>query len=91
MGGDNVEYILGKVGQSDVLDCVTAINSTLEKYPSLDPQKVNLSGGSHGGFLNAHLSGQYPVRINSFPCIVYNKIGYYHHGPDSESVRMNCE
>lgn len=60
-GGDNVEYILGKVGESDVLDCVTAINVSLKKYSWLNPKKVCLYGGSHGGFLNAHLSGQHPV------------------------------
>lgn len=65
MGGNNVEYLLGKIGKSDMLDCVTAITTALEKYPWLDPQKVAIHGGSHGGFLSAHLSGQYPVRNQS--------------------------
>lgn len=61
MGGDNVDYLLGKVGKVDIEDCVTAIDEALKKYPWLDPKKVNLFGGSHGGFINAHLTGQYPV------------------------------
>ena len=61
MGGDNIEYILRKVGESDVLDCITAIETTLKKYPWLNPEKVAVVGGSHGGFLAAHLSGQHPV------------------------------
>lgn len=51
MGGDNVEYILGKVGESDVLDCVTAINTSLKKYSWLDPKKVCLFGGTFCYFL----------------------------------------
>lgn len=61
MGGNSIEYILGRVGQSDVLDCVTAINAAIKKYPWLDPRRVSLCAGSHGGFINAHLSGRYPV------------------------------
>lgn len=63
LGGDNVEFLLGKVGEADVFDCVTAINVSLKKYSWLDSKKVTLFGGSHGGFLNAHLSGKYPVMI----------------------------
>ncbi|XP_074102396.1 acylamino-acid-releasing enzyme isoform X1 [Cotesia typhae] len=59
MGSDNVEYLQGRVGTTDVIDCVTATQEALEKYPWLDPERVGLSGGSHGGFLVAHLSGQY--------------------------------
>ncbi|XP_057327094.1 acylamino-acid-releasing enzyme-like isoform X1 [Microplitis mediator] len=59
MGSDNVEYLQGRVGTTDVIDCVTATKQALNKYPWLDPQRVGLSGGSHGGFLVAHLSGQY--------------------------------
>ncbi|XP_058810681.1 acylamino-acid-releasing enzyme-like isoform X2 [Phymastichus coffea] len=67
LGGDNVEYIIGRVGESDVLDCVTAIITALGKYPWLDPKKIAVHGGSHGGFISAHLSGQYP---NMFRAIV---------------------
>ncbi|XP_011300433.1 acylamino-acid-releasing enzyme isoform X2 [Fopius arisanus] len=60
MGSDNVEYLQGRVGDADVKDCVTATAEALKKYPWLDPNRVGLSGGSHGGFLVAHLSGQHP-------------------------------
>ncbi|XP_014209159.1 acylamino-acid-releasing enzyme [Copidosoma floridanum] len=65
MGGDNVEYLLGKVGEVDVRDCMTAIDMTLQKYPWLDPKRVSVFGGSHGGFLGAQLTGQYPDRFNA--------------------------
>lgn len=60
MGIKNVEYLQGRVGEVDVLDCVTATHEALKKYPWLDPDYIGLSGGSHGGFLVAHLSSQYP-------------------------------
>ncbi|KAK0171369.1 hypothetical protein PV328_009110 [Microctonus aethiopoides] len=59
MGADNVEYLQGRVGNVDVKDCVTATQEALKKYSWLNSEKIGLSGGSHGGFLVAHLSGQY--------------------------------
>lgn len=65
MGADNVEYLQGRVGNIDVKDCVTATQEALKKYSWLNSEKIGLSGGSHGGFLVAHLSGQYSVRFNN--------------------------
>lgn len=59
-GQDSVEFLLGKIGQSDVSDCVLATESALQKYPFLNPDGLVLFGGSHGGFLVTHLSGKYP-------------------------------
>lgn len=61
MGSKNVEYLQGKVGDVDVRDCVTATNEALKKYPWLNPDQIGIAGGSHGGFLVTHLSGQHPV------------------------------
>lgn len=60
MGKNNVEYLQGRVGEVDILDCVTATHDALKKYPWLDPNFIGLSGGSYGGFIVAHLSSQYP-------------------------------
>ncbi|KAJ8676560.1 hypothetical protein QAD02_012347 [Eretmocerus hayati] len=65
LGGDNVDYLLGKVGTVDVIDCVTAIDTALNKYPWLNPEKMSFFGGSHAGFLGAHLSGQYPDKFKA--------------------------
>ncbi|KAF5307909.1 hypothetical protein FQR65_LT06476 [Abscondita terminalis] len=59
-GEKSIMHLLGKVGSSDVEDCVLATTTALHKFPWLDPNRVALLGGSHGGFLVAHLSGQYP-------------------------------
>ncbi|XP_011870317.1 PREDICTED: acylamino-acid-releasing enzyme-like isoform X2 [Vollenhovia emeryi] len=60
MGSATVEYLQGKVGDADVKDCITATQEALKKYPWLDSKRIGLCGGSHGGFLVAHLSGQAP-------------------------------
>lgn len=61
MGSATVEYLLGRVGDVDVKDCLTATEEAFKKYPWLNPDKVGLCGGSHGGFLVTHLSGYAPV------------------------------
>lgn len=65
MGSATVEYLQGKVGDVDVKDCITATQESVKRYPWLDPKRVGLCGGSHGGFLVAHLSGQAPVSESS--------------------------
>ncbi|KAL0100888.1 hypothetical protein PUN28_019344 [Cardiocondyla obscurior] len=60
MGSATVEYLPGKVGNVDVKDCITATQDALKKYPWLDSKRIGLCGGSHGGFLVTHLSGQAP-------------------------------
>lgn len=63
----------GKVGQQDVADCMTALDSVLDKFvlrnaqykPDLNKSDfpVVVFGGSHGGFLAAHLCGQHGDRF----------------------------
>ena len=64
-GQDSVEFLLGKIGQTDVSDCILAADTALQKYPFLNPNGLVLFGGSHGGFLVAHLSGKYPDKFKA--------------------------
>lgn len=52
---DYTKQLIGNVGQMDVNDCMTAIRYCVQNG-LVDPSKLILLGGSHGGFLALHLS-----------------------------------
>ncbi|KAI9295374.1 alpha/beta-hydrolase [Neoconidiobolus thromboides FSU 785] len=56
-GEDYVNSLIGHLGDKDVKDCQFAIEKIVNEYSYKD---INIMGGSHGGFLTAHLIGQYP-------------------------------
>uniref|UniRef100_A0A8C5MM49 Acylamino-acid-releasing enzyme n=1 Tax=Leptobrachium leishanense TaxID=445787 RepID=A0A8C5MM49_9ANUR len=58
-GQDNILSLPKNVGDQDVKDVQFAVQQVLEEE-SLDPERVIVFGGSHGGFLACHLVGQYP-------------------------------
>ncbi|KAJ1522012.1 hypothetical protein ONE63_002334 [Megalurothrips usitatus] len=60
VGESNVNFLSKRVGDADVKDVQQAKQAALEQFPCLNPKKCALFGGSHGGFLVLHLSGQYP-------------------------------
>ena len=37
-----------------------AVTTALQRDATLDPKRLAVIGGSHGGFLSCHLVGQYP-------------------------------
>lgn len=57
---DTADELLGKIGDRDVKDCQGIVEKVLNSIPTLNPDKVVVFGGSHGGFLGCHLSSQYP-------------------------------
>ena len=55
----SIRSLSGKIGRQDVDD----VHKTVEQVVSeglCDPEKVVCIGGSHGGFIGAHLLGQFP-------------------------------
>nr|BAM18313.1 unknown unsecreted protein [Papilio xuthus] len=58
-GDKSVRFLLKRVCDADVKDCKLATDEVLREYP-VEPTQLCLFGGSHGGFLVTHLSGQYP-------------------------------
>uniref|UniRef100_A0A6Q2XVA9 Acylamino-acid-releasing enzyme n=1 Tax=Esox lucius TaxID=8010 RepID=A0A6Q2XVA9_ESOLU len=62
-GQDSILSLTGNIGSQDVKD-VQAV--------TLDPNKVVVMGGSHGGFLACHLIGQYPDFYKA--CVVRNPV-----------------
>ena len=67
-----LESLAGNAGTQDVLDVVAATKAAIDTG-AIDPERVGICGGSHGGFLAAHLSGQHPdlFKVASMrnPCI----------------------
>lgn len=58
-GKDSVESLCGNIAKSDVEDCVTLTKMCIDQGYA-DEHNLAVVGGSHGGFLAAHLLGQYP-------------------------------
>ncbi|XP_060187651.1 acylamino-acid-releasing enzyme-like isoform X2 [Lycium barbarum] len=61
-GEEAVQSLPGKIGSQDVNDVLAAIDHVIEKG-LVDPSKIAVLGGSHGGFLTTHLIGQAPDKF----------------------------
>jgi acylaminoacyl-peptidase len=57
-GEDTMNSLLGSIGQNDVEDCGELTLQALVKFSEvIDPHRIGVEGGSHGGFLSAWLVG----------------------------------
>ena len=53
--------LIGTIGVNDVEDCGNLTKKALEQFSEVvDPEKLGVFGGSHGGFLSGHMIG-HPV------------------------------
>jgi len=63
-GQDALESLPGNCGRRDVDDCMATLKHVLAMEKDgkklIDPARVMVWGGSHGGFLTTHLIGQFP-------------------------------
>ena len=71
-GTPDLNSLPGRIGTQDVEDCVLLTQHVLKnagqsskesgevEIPTMDIDRVVVVGGSHGGFLGAHLSAQHP-------------------------------
>lgn len=63
---DFVRRLMGRVGDLDVKDCVMMLDQLVAKrVVRIDPSLIFVTGGSHGGFIGAHLLGQFPGKFRS--------------------------
>lgn len=69
MGQDGVDFLRGKLGDSDVKDMQEAVLQTLDSFPHLDSKNIYLYGKSYGGYLVGQLSANFPV-IREFVLII---------------------
>ncbi|XP_029011808.1 S9 family peptidase isoform X2 [Betta splendens] len=59
-GQHSILSLIGHIGNQDVKDVQRAVLTALQSDTALDPSRLAVMGGSHGGFLSCHLVGQYP-------------------------------
>jgi len=58
-GEASLSSLPGNIGTHDVQDCMATLQQAVDAG-LVDPARVAVIGGSHGGFLTGHLLGQYP-------------------------------
>lgn len=71
-GQDSIQSLIGQIGRQDVKDVQRAIELALHTDSTLDPERLAVFGGSHGGFLSCHLIGQFPDVYRA--CAVRNPV-----------------
>jgi hypothetical protein len=59
-GQASVDSLLTRIGHVDVDDVVTNMKYFVVTFADLGCRKIGICGGSHGGFLTAHCTSQYP-------------------------------
>lgn len=71
-GQDSIQSLIGQIGRQDVKDVQRAVELALHTDSTLDPERLAVFGGSHGGFLSCHLIGQFPDVYRA--CAVRNPV-----------------
>jgi len=74
-GEDFLEALVGNIGDVDVRDCAEVVKAAINQYPQvIDPKRVGVFGGSHGGFLTGWLIG-HPEYKSLFKCgVLWNPV-----------------
>jgi acylaminoacyl-peptidase len=63
-GQASIQSLPTKIGTLDVQDVITATNNICSSG-LVDSNRIGICGGSHGGFLTAHLTGKYPTMFRA--------------------------
>eukprot|EP00026_Physarum_polycephalum_P003278 Phypoly_transcript_03288.p1 GENE.Phypoly_transcript_03288~~Phypoly_transcript_03288.p1 ORF type:complete len:723 (+),score=121.45 Phypoly_transcript_03288:324-2492(+) len=72
-GTDFLNALPGRCGELDVQDCVDAARMTIG-LGLVDPHRIGVVGGSHGGFLAAHLIGGTFEELDFKVCVMRNPV-----------------
>jgi acylaminoacyl-peptidase len=58
-GQGMIEALPTRIGEMDIMDVIAATTEVADSG-LIDPKRIGICGGSHGGFLTAHATTQYP-------------------------------
>ncbi|KAI9105906.1 Alpha/Beta hydrolase protein [Phlyctochytrium arcticum] len=70
-GKDGIDSLIGNIGDLDVED-THFVAEELRTSGEVDPTRVAVWGGSHGGFVSAFLVGRYPTYYKA--CVLRNPV-----------------
>ncbi|RGB38280.1 Alpha/Beta hydrolase protein [Rhizophagus diaphanus] len=70
-GQDSIDALIGKAGDLEVKEVQASAQYFIDNG-LVDPNKVIVMGGSHGGFISAHLIGKYPDFYKA--CVMRNPV-----------------
>ncbi|RIA82999.1 Alpha/Beta hydrolase protein [Glomus cerebriforme] len=70
-GQDSIDALVGKAGDLDVKEVQASAQYFIDNE-LVNPNKVIAMGGSHGGFISAHLIGKYPDFYKA--CVMRNPV-----------------
>jgi acylaminoacyl-peptidase len=74
-GLKSMDSLLGKIGDVDVEDCGNLTLKALEHYKDIvDPIRIGVYGGSHGGFLTGWLTGHPSFKHLWAAAILWNPV-----------------
>eukprot|EP00532_Pseudo-nitzschia_australis_P000645 CAMPEP_0168200904 /NCGR_PEP_ID=MMETSP0139_2-20121125/23349_1 /TAXON_ID=44445 /ORGANISM="Pseudo-nitzschia australis, Strain 10249 10 AB" /LENGTH=798 /DNA_ID=CAMNT_0008126279 /DNA_START=257 /DNA_END=2656 /DNA_ORIENTATION=+ len=59
-GQSPLNSLLTRIGRVDVEDVMLCTRHAIDNFSVVDGERVGICGGSHGGFLTAHCTSQYP-------------------------------
>jgi dipeptidyl aminopeptidase/acylaminoacyl peptidase len=59
-GQASADSLLTRIGHVDVEDVMTCTKYVMANFAAIACDKIGIFGGSHGGFLTAHCTSQYP-------------------------------
>jgi dipeptidyl aminopeptidase/acylaminoacyl peptidase len=59
-GQASLNSLLSRIGKVDVDDVMICTRYVIDNFSVVDGDRVGICGGSHGGYLTAHCTSQYP-------------------------------
>ncbi|CAG8560170.1 10542_t:CDS:10 [Ambispora leptoticha] len=72
-GQNSIETLIGQIGELEIEEVQSTAKYLIDNHQA-DPNQVVIIGGSHGGFISAHLIGKYPESDFYRACVLRNPV-----------------